>query len=82
MKFKVDQLRKDKIIYATEACATVLVCLLGSFFSNEYFQSPLKDIINIFLLITGIAYTMFMGVGNFLRLREIQKIEKELYRAS
>jgi hypothetical protein len=46
-KFVIDQLRQDKIIYATEACATILICLFGFFFSNQYLSAPFKDYINI-----------------------------------
>ena len=31
IKFKIDQLRKDKIIYAVEVTATALVCILSFF---------------------------------------------------
>lgn len=77
-RFIVDQLRKDKIIYATEACATVLVCILGFLFSNLYLPIPLKDYVNILCLLVGVGYTLFMGVGNYIRLQKIQKLEKEL----
>lgn len=70
LKFKIDQLRKDKIIYATEACATVLVCLLGFTFSNEYLPKGLKDAVNILVLAVGAGYTVFMGIGNYFRLQK------------
>lgn len=76
-KFKVDQLRKDKIIYACEACATNLLCIFGYIFSSQYFISPLKDITNVFLLIVAVGYTLYMGIGNANRLMTIKKIEKE-----
>ncbi len=78
LKFTIDQLRKDKIIYATEACATVLACILGFLFNSFYFDSPMKDWINVLLLFIGVGYTLFMGIGNFFRLKRIKKLEKEL----
>lgn len=78
IKFVIDQLRKDKIIYATEACATVLVCILGYMFANMYFNTPLNNWISALLLFIGVGYTIFMGVGNFIRLQKIKKLEKEL----
>lgn len=79
-KFIIDQLRKDKIIYATEACATVLACILGFIFSNTYLLLPLRDYVNTFCLLVGVGYTLFMGIGNADRLRKIQKLEKELFK--
>ncbi len=78
IKFIVDQLRKDKIIYATEACATVLMCILGFLFANMYLEAPLNNWISALLLFIGVGYTIFMGVGNFIRLQRIKKLEKGL----
>lgn len=78
IQFEIDQLRKDKIIYAVEACAVVLVCLLTFFFSNAYFPSGLKDTANVVVFVIGIAYTLFMGVGNFFRLQKIKKLQEKL----
>jgi hypothetical protein len=78
LKFKIDQLRKDKIIYATEATVTVLVCILGFLFTNFYFKDPIKYFISVFVLVIGVGYTLFMGIGNFLRLMKIKKLEKNL----
>ncbi len=78
LKFEIDQLRKDKIIYATEACATILVCILGFMFSNLYFQNGFKDLVNVLLLSVGVGYTIFMGVGNFYRLQKIIKLQNQL----
>ncbi|MEK7495573.1 MAG: hypothetical protein AAB788_04085 [Patescibacteria group bacterium] len=78
-KFIIDQLRKDKIIYATEATATVLVCILSFIFAQFYFEDPKKYIISVFVLLIGVGYTLFMGIGNFIRLRKIKKLERELF---
>lgn len=77
-QFIIDQLRKDKIIYATEACATVLVSILGLLFSSMYFQGLLRDVVNVLSLFMGVGYAIFMGISNFFRLKKIQKLEKEL----
>jgi len=78
IKFKIDQLRKDKIIYATEATATALVCILGFLFANTYFENPIKYFVSIFVLVVGVGYALFMGIGNTDRLSKIQKMEKKL----
>ena len=76
-QFTIQQLRLDKIIYATEACATVLVSILVLLFSSTYFQGYLRDVVCALSFFIGVAYTLFMGVGNFIRLQQIQKLEKE-----
>ena len=79
LKFKIDQLRKDKIIYATEATATALVCILGFLFVNMYFENSIKYIISVFVLVVGVGYALFMGIGNSIRLSKIKELEKKLY---
>jgi hypothetical protein len=77
-KFKVDQLRKDKIIYATEAIATDLACLLVIILSEVFFTGFLRNIFLIGSVITGAGYTLYMGVGNYFRLKKIIELEKDL----
>ena len=79
LRFKIDQLRKDKIIYATEATATALVCILGFIFSNMYLNDPYNYFVSIMVLLIGVGYTLFMGIGNGFRLKKIQELEKKLY---
>lgn len=79
MKFRIDQLRKDKIIYATEATATALTCILGLLFVHIYFEDLIKLAISIFVLLIGVGYTLFMGISNYFRLRRIQELEKKLF---
>jgi len=78
LKFKIDQLRKDKIIYATEATATAVVCILGFLFANMYLENPIKYGVNLFVLFVGVGYTLFMGIGNAIRLSKIKDLEKKL----
>lgn len=79
LKFKIDQLRKDKIIYATEATATAVVCVLGYLFVNTYFEGPLKYWGSVYVVFVGTGYALFMGIGNALRLKRINELEKTLY---
>lgn len=78
IKFTISQLRQDKIIYAAEACATNLICILVYIFSNTYFSGLFKSVIDYGVLSIGVGYTIFMGIGNALRLSKIKKLEKEL----
>lgn len=78
LKFQIDQLRKDKIIYGVEAGATAVTCLLILIFSNTYFQGIFRDLINTGVLIISIGYTTYMGIGNARRLARVKKLEKTL----
>jgi hypothetical protein len=79
MQFTIDQLRKDKIIYAVEACAVSMACLLGILASNFLpLPSGLYENLPIILMGIGIAYTVYMGVSNFRRLQRIRDLEKKL----
>lgn len=76
--FRIDQLRKDKIIYATEAAATTLICIFGFFIANAFFIPPVAAVISLAVMAVALGYTLFMGIGNSLRLREIKKLERQL----
>ena len=77
--FQIDQLRKDKIIYGIEAIAVNSCCLFAFIFINfNYFFEKVRIMGSNLLLIIAVVYTIFMGVGNFIRLRKIKKIEKKL----
>ena len=78
IEFRIASLRQDKIIYAVEACALNLVCLLIFFFSVNYFTGTLKGVINTLALIVAIAYTLFMGIGNTFRVLEIKRLERRV----
>lgn len=79
LKFKIDQLRKDKIIYGVEAVATdlavLLIIILVDFLSPSYLIS---SIIITGSVVIGVSYTIFMGVTNFKRLQKIKELEKKL----
>lgn len=78
LQFIVAQLRQDKIIYAVEAGALNLICLLIFFFSDQYLSGSLKNFINIADLIVAVGYTIFMGIGNTIRYRNIKTLQKKL----
>jgi hypothetical protein len=79
IKFRIEQLRKDKIIYAVEATATNLACILGLFFTQSYITDSTKSYLSVLIVIIGIGYTVYMGIGNSLRLKRIKKLEKRLF---
>ena len=77
LQFKIDQLRKDKIIYGVEAVATDLAVMLAIYFVN-YFELQYAPILIFILIFTGVGYTLFMGITNFNRLQKIKKLENKL----
>jgi arginine exporter protein ArgO len=79
IKFTIDQLRKDKIIYAIEACAVNIACLLGMVVA-QLLPLPSGLLITVVTVIpaVGIIYTLYMGISNWRRLQRIRKLEKQL----
>ena len=78
LQFTIDQLRKDKIIYAAEACATNLLMLVVLYFSSSHFTGDLRTVVDRLALIIAASYTVYMGASNFKRLQKIKQLEKEL----
>ena len=78
IRFKIDQLRKDKIIYAVEACATSLACFVVLFSLSALITSPFIDYLAVTSACLALGYTLYMGISNLKRLREIKKLEKML----
>lgn len=81
MQFAIDQLRKDKIIYATEATALNVFCML-TFLGFEYIEGELFPFLEGYVrpmsILIALSYSLFMGVGNFIRLKQIKKLEEAL----
>jgi hypothetical protein len=75
-QFTIDQLRKDKIIYAIECCAITLNCLLVILFAHLYADPHLRDLLSLAAVIMSLGYVLYMGYSNVLRLRKIQQLEK------
>lgn len=77
LKFKIDQLRQDKIVYGVEAVATNLAVMLGIYFAT-YFESQYTSFLVFISILIGVGYTLFMGITNFNRLQKIKELEKKL----
>lgn len=79
LKFEIEQLRKDKIIYAVESCAISLVgillmLMLGTRYITSFVATSFVGLFAIFACV----YLVFMGVTNAMRLKKIKKLESEL----
>lgn len=77
-RFEIDQLRKDKIIYAMESCAVSLVCLVGIFGVDLVMNGLLNVVVKMLLVMLAVGYAIYMVIGNSGRLKMIKKLESEL----
>ncbi len=79
MEFKIDQLRKDKMIFTLESIALTFVVELGYVLFSIITSRP-----NILVALIGIVITLgfflFVVVGNIIRYIEIKELEKKLYK--
>ncbi|MBL7036792.1 hypothetical protein ISR94_03030 [Candidatus Microgenomates bacterium] len=84
IRFEIDQLRKDKILFAVESVALSILALLvfiaaPSVFPeiiNPYLPSSLKILQGVVLL--PLVFWIFTLVGNLIRLKKILKLQKTL----
>lgn len=72
-QFTIDQLRKDKIIYATESVATSITAIVVLVIFSDYFHS-ISSLVGYFVA----GYWLYVMVGNFFRLRKIKQLEAQL----
>lgn len=73
IEFQIDQLRKDKIIYATEATATSTTAIVVLVIFSDYFRH-ISSLVGYFVL----GYWLYAMIGNFFRLRKIKQLEAQL----
>ncbi len=81
LQFQIDQLRKDKIIYAIESCALTLVCSMILIVVLLFVPKSVQLPIILLLLILSTGYHAYMSVGNMRRLRKIKRLEKQLQKS-
>lgn len=75
LQFQIDQLRKDKIIYATEATATSITAMI--ILAVLSFSSSFLDISKYIAYFAG-GYWLYAMIGNFFRLLKIKRLESQL----
>lgn len=90
LRFKISQLRQDKVIYAVESIAVFVLALFASAFLPNlllrYFYDqttltevpPLLEYIPVAAFLVGVGYFVYVMIGNMGRLSKIKKLEKEL----
>lgn len=77
LEFEIDQLRKDRMIYALESIALTFVIELGYVFLSIITRKPLYLVAVLGFLIS-VGYFLFMMIGNLIRYKKIKKFEKTL----
>lgn len=90
LRFKISQLRQDKLIYATESIAVFVLALFASAFLPNlllryfYDQATLTEVpavleyIPVAAFLIGVGYFIYVMFGNMARLGKIKKLEAEL----
>lgn len=78
VQFQIDQLRKDKIIYAIESCAISLIAIvtllgISAFVEGEMALWIVRGVVGL-----AVFYILYMGVGNLMRLKKIKKLETQI----
>lgn len=74
LQFQIDQLRKDKIIYAVEATATSVTAIIAIFISMNWRYGTYL----ILAAPLSILYWLYVMVSNFFRLQKIKQLESQL----
>lgn len=77
LQFQIDQLRKDKMIYALEAIATSVTATFGFFIFGNFFN-PYSDYIVVAAYLV-VVYWVYCMTGNLLRLIKIKNLEKIMH---
>ena len=77
-QFAIQQLRLDKIIYAVEATATAVTCLVGVVLTSVFFKGIVQIAVVMLFGFVCLAYSLYMGLGNLQRLRKIKQLERQL----
>jgi hypothetical protein len=82
-EFRTTSLRQDNIIYGVQAVAINITCLVVSSLFGLIVNLALVPEIylfytNIAIFVLGVAYTIYVLIGNFSRLKKIKALESEL----
>jgi len=79
MEFKIDQLRKDKMVFALESIALTFVVEL-TYVLLAVITKRTSILMAVIGLLIIIGFFLYMIIGNIKRYKEIKKLEKKLYK--
>lgn len=78
IQFRLDQLRKDKILFATEIVATNIFGLFVFIVSNQYLDGDIKDIVNLVTFTASVVYSIYLTSKSLGKLMQLKKLEGKL----
>ena len=83
-EFQIASLRQDNLIYAVQAVAINITCLVVSSLFGLIVNLALVPEIylfytNIAVFALGVAYTIYTLIGNFSRLKKIKLLASDLW---
>jgi len=83
LEFQISSLRQDKIIFAVEAVAINITCLVvsslfGLVVNLGFIPEMYLFYANIAIFAFGVGYTVYALVGNLSRCKKIKQLEQEL----
>lgn len=89
LRFQVDQLRKDKVIYAIEMVATLAYLavvpqfmdnFLGSVMGDAYLSGNTRMTVFKVASVLGLAFLLYLILKSKMALMKLRNLEKDLYR--
>ncbi|NTV24098.1 MAG: hypothetical protein HGA85_07055 [Nanoarchaeota archaeon] len=78
VKFEIDQLRKDKMIYALESIAVCFVVEIAYLATLEAIGEIAAKKVAFFGFLSALLFFIYMAIGNLIRWRKIRHLEKLL----
>lgn len=78
LKFKIDQLRKDKMIYALDSIAITFIAELIYVYLSVSMGNGFSFLAATLVILFPLAFFVFAMAGNTMRYMKIKKLEDEL----
>lgn len=85
LQFQIDQLRKDKMIFALESIVintfvVAFIFTIGLLIPSGLWTQQAQYLVGGICAIVAISYTLYALIGNFFRWQKIKTLEKQLGR--
>jgi hypothetical protein len=82
-EFQISSLRQDQLVLAAQAIAVNITCLVisslfGLVVNLGLFSEMYLFYANIAIFVLGVAYTIYVLITNFSRLKQIKSLEAKL----
>jgi hypothetical protein len=77
LRFEIDQLRKDKMIYSLESIALTFISELF-YFTFSVVTGSYSLVLAVICLLVPLVYFIYAMLGNLVRYRKIRELERKL----